>query len=241
MAQRRQGITTDLPPIRLVRAEAGIQADGDLAEWDMSAGVTIDADEHRAAQAALAYDDTHLYAAFDVRDDSPMQNAGDDFALLFKTGDACEVFLATDPSADPQRTRPAPGDIRLLFSVMEGQPVCLLYEPVVREGERAPRVFSSPVSAEAFDRVVLLKEASVAVTRTAEGYVLEAAVPLAALGFAPEAGMLTKGDTGVVFSDRAGSRNVLRVAYANPDTAIVNDIPTEARLEPGKWGIIEVE
>ena len=46
---------------------------------------------------------------------------------------------------------------------------------------------------------------------------------------------------GLVFSDRGGSRNVLRTCYANRDTAIVNDIPSEARLHPNKWGILRVE
>jgi hypothetical protein len=151
------------------------------------------------------------------------------------------VFLATDPAAPPTRTRPAPGDTRLLFSVLADQPVCVLFEPVLRQGERSPRMLSSPVSAEPFDRVLRLKEAQVAVTRTADGYTLEAAVPLRDLGLAPKPGMALRGDLGVIFSDPGGSRNVLRVDYANKDTAIVNDIPSEARLEPAKWGQVRVE
>ncbi len=242
---RRRGFVADLAPIRLrpvPHANAPIPSiDGDLRDWDMSAAVRIDAGGGRSAKVALAYSITHLFVAFEVQDESPMRNSGKDFALLFKTGDVCDLFLATDPSADPGRTKPAAGDIRLLFSVMDDQPVCVLYEPVVRDGERAPRLFSSPTGAEAFDRVVLLKEARVAIRRTTGGYTLEAAVPLAALRFNPKPGMLTKGDVGVVFSDMAGSRNVLRVCYANKETAIVNDIPTEARLMPHKWGIVQVE
>jgi len=86
-----------------------------------------------------------------------------------------------------------------------------------------------------------VKDAQVAVTRHADGYVLEAAVPLTALGFAPASGSITRGDVGVIFSDPGGSRNVLRVDYANKETAIVNDIPSEARLEPAKWAEVRVE
>jgi hypothetical protein len=215
--------------------------DGDLADWDLSRAGRVRADEAHSAQVALAHDQANLYVAFDVRDDSPFANAGQDAALLFKTGDACELFLASDPAADPRRTRPAAGDVRLLFALLEGQPVCVLYRPVVKDGERAPRTFSSPVSAEAYDYVGVVQAAQVAVSRRADGYVLEAAVPLAALGLTPAAGTLLKGDIGVIFSDAGGARNVLRVDYANRDTGVVNDIPTEARLQPQKWGVIRVE
>ena len=197
-AAARQGIAVELPPIRLRKVAAGqIAVDGDLKEWDMSVAVAIDAGAGRRAKVALAYDETNLYVAFDVVDDSPMLNSGKDFALLFKTGDACDLYLATDPSADPKRLRPVAGDIRLLFSVMDNQPICVLYEPVARDGEHAMRLFTSPTGAEVFDKVVLLKEARVAIKRTQNGYVLEAAVPLSALRFSPTPGSTYRGDGSV--------------------------------------------
>jgi hypothetical protein len=77
--------------------------------------------------------------------------------------------------------------------------------------------------------------------RKGNGYILEAAVPLSAIGFSPKQGATYKGDVGVIWSDAGGSRNVLRVCYFNKDTSIVNDIPTEARLQPHRWGMITVE
>lgn len=240
-AAHRQGRVLSRAPLVIPKVTAPVTVDGDLADWDLSHSVTLDAGGGRSAQVALARDDRCLFVAFRVKKDGPLRNRGDDFGLLFKTGDACEVFLATDPSAPQGRTGPTPGDLRLLFSVLGGKPVCVLYQPALQGGTRAPRMFSSPVSAEPFDRVVLLTDAQVAVTGGADGYVLEAAVPLADLGFSPTPGMLTRGDVGVIFSDPGGSRNVLRVDWANKDTAIVNDIPTEARLEPAKWGEVKVE
>jgi len=241
-AAAKQGIAVELPPIRLRKVAAGqIVVDGDLKEWDMGAAVTIDSGAGRRAKVALAYDETNLYVAFDVLDDSPMLNSGKDFALLFKTGDACDLYLATDPSADAKRTRPVAGDIRLLFSVMENRPVCVLYEAVMRGGECAMRLFTSPTGAEVFDKVVLLKEARVAIKRTQNGYVLEAAVPFSALHFSPKPSATYRGDVGVIYSDAGGSRNVLRACYFNKETAIVNDIPTEARLQPQNWGLVVVE
>jgi hypothetical protein len=242
-AALKRGIVSELPPLRL-RHVAGAnlpKVDGDLSDWNMKEGVRIDAGGGRTASVALAYSDTHLLVAFDVKDDSPMRNSGKDFALLFKTGDACDVFLGTDPTADPRRTRPVAGDIRLLFSEMEGKPICVLYEAVVLKGERSPRLFTSPTGAESFDRVVVLSDAQVVIRRTRDGYTLEASVPLSAIGFTPKAGLTYKGDVGVIYSDAGGSRNVLRACYFNKETAIVNDIPTEARLQVGNWGVITAE
>jgi len=201
----------------------------------------IDAGGGREAKVVLTYDEAHLVVQFDVRDDSPMKNAGKDFALLFKSGDACDVMLALDPKADAARTRPAAGDVRLLFSVLDDKPVCVLFAPVAGKAEKRPRTFSSPTGREDFERVVVIESARVAVRREEGRYVLEASVPLDAVGLAPARGTVLRGDVGVLFSDPGGSRTVLRAYYANRETAIVNDIPSEARLQPHRWGLIKVE
>ncbi|NQT85978.1 hypothetical protein HQ560_04390, partial [bacterium] len=236
---RKKGGEAKRAPIPLAKRK--VTVDGKLDDWDMNVGVRIDAGGGRGATAALGYDGERLLAAFAVQDKSPMKNAGKDFALLFKSGDTCDVMLATDPKADPKRTKPAAGDLRLLFSVLDGKPVCVLYRPVVKEGAKAPRVLSSPVSAESFDQIAVLRDATVVIRRGENGYSLEAAVPLKTLRFAPAPGALVKGDVGVIFSDPGGSRNVLRAYHANRQTAIVNDIPSEARLTPQDWGWVRVE
>jgi hypothetical protein len=240
---RRFAVAAPLPPIHLPKVVQGrLTVDGDLSDWEMKKAVTIEGGANRRAKVVLAYDEANLYVAFEVQDDSPMKNSGKDFALLFKTGDACDLFLGADPSADPKRTKSVAGDLRLLFSVMDDRPVCVLYEPVLRSGEkRSPRVFTSPTGVEVFDRVEVLEVAKVAVKRRADGYTLEAAVPLSAISFAPKAGTSYKGDVGVIWSDAGGSRNVFRACYFNKETAIVNDIPTEARLQVGNWGLIVAE
>jgi len=150
-------------------------------------------------------------------------------------------MLAADFAADPKRTQAVKGDTRLLFSVLNGEPVCVLYQPVSATGALAPRTFSSPTGTAEFERVQLLTEARVAVTRTETGYVLEAAVPLGALGFAPAPGMTTRGDVGVVFGTDGGGRTILRAYYANQDTSVIEDIPSEARLAPANWTTLEVQ
>jgi hypothetical protein len=123
----------------VLRKAGSITVDGQLGDWPMDKACALDAGGGRTAKIALAYDEQNLYAAFEVADASPMRNQGGDASLLFKTGDACDVMLAADPAADPQRKGPAPGDLRLLFSVMQDKPLCVLYEAKGRAGVFPPR------------------------------------------------------------------------------------------------------
>ena len=70
---------------------------------------------------------------------------------------------------------------------------------------------------------------------------MEAAVPLQKIGLHPIAGLVTRGDVGVIFSDAAGTVDVLRVRYANKYCTVVNDVPTEAKISPNKWAVLRFE
>jgi hypothetical protein len=191
----------------------------------------------RNATAALAYDEANLHARFDVADSSPLVNGGKDWMTLFKSGDTCEIMLATDPQADPKRQQAAAGDFRLLFSCLAGQPVAVLYEPVVKPGEAtAPKTFLSPNQDAKFERVVQLTNAVVNVERRKDSYTLTATVPLKDLGLSPVTGMRARGDVGVLFSDDGGTRVAVRSYYFNKKTGVVGDLPSEARLQPAEWG-----
>ncbi len=224
--------TKAVPPVALAPlqlAKAGkITIDGALTDWKLDHAARIDAGPGRGASVSLAADDANLYAAFQVDDRSPLVNTATDAPLLFKGGDTCEVMLGTA----------AGGDTRLLFSVLDGKPVCMLYQPV--SAVKAPKTFTSPTGSVAFDRVQPLDDVQLAVQRTDKGYVLEARVPWHDLGFGPEPGATLRGDVGVLFGTDGGGRTILRAYYANKDTAIVEDVPTEARLAPTKWTTVEV-
>lgn len=240
VAARRAGQPAGQTPLPLRRITPTV--DGVLDDWNLRDLPTIDAGAGRTAKIALGYDDTNFYVAAEVSDDSPLKNSGTDYALLFKTGDSINVMLAANPDADPKRSKPVAGDMRLLLSVMQDKTVAVLYQPAVAAGQtKEPRVFGSPTGSESFERVTLLKDARVAIQRGGKGYRLEASVPLAGIGFAPKPGTLTRGDVGVIFSDPGGNMNVLRAYLFNHDTAIVNDIPSEARLEPAKWGVLSIQ
>ena len=67
-------------------------------------------------------------------------------------------------------------------------------------------------------------------------YCLEAAVPLKLIHLDPKALGSTRGDVGRVLSDQTGTVAASRVYWANKNTNIVSDVPSEAALQPNLWG-----
>jgi hypothetical protein len=67
-------------------------------------------------------------------------------------------------------------------------------------------------------------------------YLVEAVLPLSALGLAPQPGMGIRGDVGFISSDGQGMINTARTYWANPHTNLVNDEPMESWLYPNTWG-----
>lgn len=234
------GKASAVPVLVLQPAPGNLAVDGKTAEWSFERAVTINAGPGRGAKVALVYDTNRVYVAFRVEDRSPLVNGATDPALLFKGGDVCDLMLAANPQADPQRKKPVAGDTRLSFSVLDGKPVCVLYQAASTTGVKSPKTFSSPTGSEAFERVQVLDAAQVAVQRSETGYELEASVPWSEIGFMPKAGVKTLCDVGVLFGTDGGGRTILRAYAANKDTATVEDVPTEARLAPAQWTTVEV-
>ena len=87
----------------------------------------------------------------------------------------------------------------------------------------------------------VLADAQIAIDRSPAGYSVRVAVPLAALRFAPAAGKTYRGDIGIVYSDKTGTIDELRMYWANPVSGMVNDLSTEAKITPATWGRFTVE
>ncbi len=230
----------------LRRAASAPVVDGQLADWAGREFVEWDAAGGHC-RAALALGEDRLYLAFDVADASPLLNRGSDWRLLFKTGDAVDLHLATDPSADPERRGPVPGDLRLLISAQRtGEvltPVVVLYRHRVPNTPDAARVaFSSPWRTEWIDQVLRLDTVErVTLPRPArDGYTVEAAVPLATLGLKLEPGQRLKVDFGVLFGDAAGETTIERSAWSNRAVNFTCDVPGEAMLYPNFWGALQL-
>ncbi len=206
--------------------------DGDLSDWNMDSGVAVHGTKGRSAKIAVAHDAQNLYLAFDVTG-AKMVNKGGNWQTLFITGD-CDDFMF-HASAYAAHFSPAEGDERLLLSVFQGQPIAVLYKPVV-SGTTAPtRLMGATI-----DQIVKLPSAKIGIQRSADGYTLEASVPLSDLGIDPAQGTIERGDVGVVYADETGANRSLRLYYYNHDTSMTADLTTEATLQPGNWGEIEM-
>lgn len=206
--------------------------DGSLGDWDLNGGAALRGSKGRAARVALGRDAANLYLAYDVRG-THLVNKGGDWRTLFISGDCVDLMLHVGPWKP--HFAPTEGDERLLLGVFQGRPIAVLYRPVVPGTASPTRLMGATI-----DRIVRLPSAHVAFRRAAQGYTLEASVPLAQLGIPLAATDTLEGDVGVVYADETGANRSLRLYYYNPDTAMTADLTTEATLQPGNWGDIEL-
>ncbi len=188
-----------------------------------------------AARSSVAYDATNLYLAWDVKDNTPWMNSATDPTQMYIGGDTVDFQLGTDPKADKNRGEGVRGDLRLSIGDFKGTPMAMLYRKV--SDEKRKKLFSSGVVHEYWmDYVDAIPTAQVKVSLHRGGYVVEAAIPLAALGLTPADGLALHGDLGVTHGDPAGTRTRLRTYWANQHTGIVDDAVFELQMEPKNWG-----
>ena len=210
--------------------------DGDLRDWEDTHWVRIGEYEHRLetrkADAAVSIASDRLYAAFRTGSADLLRNTGESWKSLFKTGGALDLKLGTDPGAEPGRSEPVDGDLRLLVTSVQDKTQAVLYRPVAPEASPAEAVpFRSPWRSVTFDRV---EDVSEEVELAGEDGNYEFSVPLNLLGLQAEAGRTLNGDIGIL----RGSRGVTihRLYWHNKATGIIADVPGEAMLHPDLWG-----
>ena len=222
------------------RFEKAPDINGRDNDWEGIPALTIDrAGYPFKGTARMAYDNAKLYLCYSVQDDTPWLNEGKDYTRLFKTGDCVDLQLCTDGTltADTKRRNPGAADMRVVIGQLGGKPVAVLMRPVDQGADKKLEVdYTSPVAPKHVDRVELLTEAMVRVSKTDKGYTVEASVPLAALGLKPVKGLKLRGDFGFISSDSAGTINTARTYWANKDTNLVSDLPQEAWFSPAAWG-----
>lgn len=188
-------------------------------------------------RVAMARDEANLYVGWEVQDDSPWVNGADAPEFLYARGDTVDLQLGTDPAADKKRGEPVKGDLRLSIGNFKGQPTAVVYRKVA--DEKKLKTFSSGVIKEyVMDSVVVLAEAKVSVKVDGKRYVVEAAIPLAALGLKITDGLALRGDFGATHGDKSGADTALRTYWNNQTTGIVNDEVFELKMEPSNWGEI---
>ncbi|HUS59665.1 MAG TPA: hypothetical protein VM141_13550, partial [Planctomycetota bacterium] len=188
-------------------------------------------------RCAASWDDANLYLGFEVQDDTPWVNGTDAPEFMYARGDTVDFQIATDPNADPKRSEPVKGDLRLSIGSFQGKPVAVVYRKVAND--KQPKTFSSGVVKEyVMDSVVVLEAAKIEVKVDGPGkkYVVEAVVPLAALGMKIVDGQSVRGDFGTTHGDKAGTDTALRTHWNNQQTGLVNDEVFELKMEPKNWG-----
>ena len=220
------------------------EVDGKLEDWPTAEWADIDKRGTAAyfdsnakpynVTGAVAIAEGRLYAAWRTGDKDLLRNSGDVPNALFKTGGALDLMVGSDAAADPKRTKPVAGDLRLLVTQVKGATRALLYRAVVAD-DKQPVPFSSPGRTVTFDRV---DEVSAQVQLAGSDGNYELAVPLAVLGLKPAAGQALKGDLGILRG--SGTATTQRVYWSNKATAIVADVPSEAELCPHLWGRWEI-
>jgi hypothetical protein len=220
-------------------APQAVRVDGDDSEWAAVPATTLDpeGDRRNNATLRLSFGPQTLNLCYDVVGLGPFANPGEDFQQLFKSGAGVDLMLGTNPAAAPDRNGPVAGDRRILFAMLRGKPVAVLFDALVPGTPAEQQVeYKTMVFRTRFDRVVLLTGAQVATRPTEEGYRVEATLPLAELGLTPQAGQLLRCDWGVLRTDATGNAVLGRHYWANPATAILSDIAAEAALQPALWG-----
>ncbi|MCY3017696.1 MAG: hypothetical protein NTW87_01515 [Planctomycetota bacterium] len=196
--------------------------------------------EDARVRTALAHDDNTLYIGWEVRDSTPWVNGAKDISQMYAGGDTVDLQLGADPAADPKRDKAAKGDLRLSIGNFQGKPTAVLYRFV--SDEKKPRVFSSGVvQGYQVDWVDVLADAKVNVKLNKDGYVIQAALPLAALGVMLRPNLALRGDVGVTHGDPGGVRTRLRTYWANQQTGLVDDVVFELQITPRNWGEIVLE
>ena len=241
LALREQALQAAIASRKLTAKKATIAFTGNLSE-DFKDGeiVQYQKSEEARVRTVLAHDENMLYAGWEVKDARPWVNGATDIAQMYAGGDTVDLQLGTDPGADSKRSKAVAGDIRLSIGNFQGKPTAVLYRFI--SSTKKPRLFDSGViKGYQVDWVDVLTEAKIKVKIDKDGYVVEMAAPLAALGIALNPNLTLRGDVGATHADASGVRTKLRTYWANQQTGLVDDVVFELQPAPQNWGEIVFE
>lgn len=186
--------------------------------------IVIRQGREEVGRARLRYDDQNLYVAWQVYDTTPWVNKGNLPEEAFKSGDSVNLFF---------------GNTRVLLANLGGTPVAMVYRPD-GPGDQS-YTFRSPVRAVQFRYVHNEPAIRWQVIPGQNEYRVIAEIPWSVLAHSPASGQQVKADIGLLFGDDTGSRTALRVHWADKETNVVNDVPTEAEFSPARWGTFTLQ
>lgn len=204
-------------PLMAGASEVRVQQQGDPSSW---------------WRAAMAQDGATLAIMFQVADSSPWKNGEGRYTHAFIGGDSVDLKLNV----------PGRGPERLLAAPIGGQNTAIFWQQNAAQPENPITylVNNNAANAQPF-AVVRRSTAQVKSTTGMSGYSVLITVPLAELGLNPANAGDLSGVLGVIFSNPAGTNRVARLYWHDKETDLVSDVPSEARLDPARWGKIVME
>lgn len=209
------------------------------ADFAKSEFVRFDKGPDNAVEVGCAWDAENLYVGWLVKDASPWVNGASAPESLYATGDTVDLQIGLGEAADPKRSEPALGDLRVSIGNFKGEPKVVGYRKISEK--KQPKTFSSGIATYPMDWVGELKAKDLKVTTTKDGYTVEVALPWSELGRCPKPGESVKLDFGATYGDPKGLDTMLRNHWSNQRTGIVNDEVHELKMEPGFWGTAKFE
>lgn len=147
--------------VTITSAPTDINIDGNLNEWPTAALISFEPRNAGRSSGVLyfMYDQDNLYIAGEVKDGSPALN-NQTGGNVYK-GDGIEVFINTDPNADPNRNSMGPDDRQFDINPGTQSTWCWQNNAAIEGAE------------------VVFKKTDFGETET--GYVVEAKIPLKSL------------------------------------------------------------
>ena len=197
----------------------------------------------RAFSIRAAYDDENIYIKYDVISPFQLTNGIADPKVIFQGGNLLDIQLAANSDADPEREKPTQGDMRILVTRKHGKTYAVLFRPVVKDSKEQAIVLSSPTGQEKFDLIRDVDFLKMDYAPTPEGFSATVVIPMDQIGLKLDKSRGLKLDLGYIFGNRQGTRAAARAYIWNNSFSanVVDDIPNESRLEPAKWGLVEIE
>ena len=195
---------------------------------------SIQIGEHKyQANIQVCYGKDSLYLRYDVIKKSAFENNSQNFQMAYANGDAVDLHLQTKWQSAVNRQDPAYGDLRILFTEYNNEPVAIKYH--MKSQNRSPYTIRSGQRTITFNEISMIEDADVHIEKRTDGYRVRAIVPLASIGLETLApGCVRRGDVGVIFANHG--KRVARTYWANQGTWHIADVGIESELHPHKWG-----
>ena len=206
-------------------------------DWAQAKAITRKVDDARRFRVAVAYDEQNLVLRYEVQSPTELTNSIADPKLIFKGGNCLDLELQTDPAADPARKAAGVGDIRVIITRQNGQPVAMGYFKQVAGFAGQPVTLSSPTGTEVFDKVEKLP-VQMDYQAEAGGFTVLVKLPLEALGLKLTPAGTQRLDVGYRFGNDTGSQVGQRAYWSNTSALsnIIYDVPQRDPHGAGELG-----